>query len=390
MTQPASTGFMLLTRQEVKELGFSSGPAITLLLPVNSPGNGRRTVAARLRTAVTEAEQKLTARQIVSGTTRKLTEPIAGLADELAREISGETLVILRSEERLKHYWVPDKLNKAVIVADNFYLRPFLKPFEAERLFYILALSQKDIRLLRATENSAEEVDLRDRVPRSIGEFLQSDKPDHVQDNRGAPGPGAGSSKGVMFTTNTDREARDEYLLHFYKAVGHGVSEILRGQEKVPLVPVGVEYELALFKQVNTWQNTCGDGVRGAPNGLKGGDMHARALECMNRIYETELEEILAHHNRQGGDNATAGVNDIVKAAYDGRVLHLFAAENGQAMGNFDEAAHRARTHQVARSGDEDLINAAAVQTISHGGRVHVLPQARVPANRPLAAIMRY
>lgn len=105
---------------------------------------------------------------------------------------------------------------------------------------------------------------------------------------------------------------------------------------------------------------------------------------------EAEVEQVIAQHDRQGGEVATAGVNDLLKAAYEGRILHLFAAENAQAMGNFDEAAHRARTHQVPRIGDEDLLNAAAIQTILHGGRVHVIPQARVPGNRPMVVIMRY
>jgi hypothetical protein len=390
MTQPALTASKLLTRQEIKELGSSSGPAVTLFLPVHLPGSGRRKLTARIQAAVAAAEQKLTERQTVSTLVRGLLDPVAELAGGLAAEAAGETLAVFRSDEQLRHYWLPEKVEDKIVVADNFFIRPLLKTLESERSFYILALSQKDIRLLHATESSAEEVDLTGRVPRSLAEYLQTSKPDHTMDNRTSSGPASGSSKGVMFTTSTDREARDEYLLHFYKDVSRGVSDLLRGQDKTPLVACGVEYELALFERVNTWQNTCPEGVRGAPNGLTGGEMHARALECVNKQYEREIEEVLAQHNRQGGEAATAGVNEIVKAAYDGRVLHLFAADNAQAMGNFDEATHRARTHQIPRSGDEDLINAAALQTILHGGRVSVLPQSRVPGNRPLAANMRY
>jgi hypothetical protein len=83
-------------------------------------------------------------------------------------------------------------------------------------------------------------------------------------------------------------------------------------------------------------------------------------------------------------------LKEIVKAAYDGRVLHLFVARGAKEMGNFDEATHRVRTHAEERPGDEDLINAAAAQTINHAGNVFVLPRNKVPHGSQIAAVMRY
>src|SRR5450755_4230859 len=109
-------------------------------------------------------------------------------------------------------------------------------------------------------------------------------QPDHTLENRSSAGPSVGGSKGVLFGTGTGKEDRDEYLLHFYQEVSKGISDLLKGQEKKPLVVCGVEYELAVYSRVNTWVNTCPEGVRGAPNGLKGGEMHARALHCLDEM----------------------------------------------------------------------------------------------------------
>lgn len=380
-----------LTTTALKDFGVVTGPVVTILLPVDVPGGRKRALPARLKAAAEKAEAKLGERQVVSTLVRKIVDRVAALSDRVEDEAQGAALAVFASEEGVHHFWLTEPLDEQVVVADNFYIRPFLKRIEGEREFYILALDQKNVRLLKCTERTSEEIDLEDRIPHSILEHMATDQPDHVLDNRitGGPSGGAGA-QGVMFTTSTDREDRDEYLLHFYKDISKGISDLLRGQEKTPLVVCGVEYEIALFKRVNTWQNTCAEGVRGAPNGLKGGEMHARALECIEKMHQSGLESIVAQYDKQGGEAATAGVNDLVKAAYEGRVLHLFVAENAQAMGNFDDASHRARTHQVPRDGDEDLINAAAIQTILHAGRVHVMPQARVPGNRPMAAIMRY
>lgn len=364
---------------------------MTIFLPVDVQGGTKKSLKNRLKAAAGKAEEGLGKKLVVSTLVRKIVDPIASFAEMVEDESRGAALALFSSESGIRHFWLMEPLEDTVIAADNFFVRPFLKKIGRDTQFYLLALDQKNVRLLKCTDHSSEEVDLQGRMPHSLMEHMQTDQPDHVLDNRASSGPAGGAGvQGVMFTTSSDAEDSSEYLLHFFKAVSRGVGELLKGQEKTPLVVCGVEYELALYKRVNEWENTCPEGVRGAPNGLKGGEMHARALECLEKMRDAELESVLALHNRQAGEIAAAGVNDLVAAAYEGRVMHLFAAENAQVMGNFDEAKHRAWTHTEPRDGDEDLINAAALQTIVHAGHVHLVPQARVPGNRPMAAVMRY
>lgn len=376
-----------VTVKDIKEFGHSDGPCITILLPVSVRGGSKKSLSARLKAAAELAEAQLGERMIVSTVVRKLIDPIVEFAGRIEDEAQGSTLAVFRSEEYLRHFWLNDVMDETVVAANNFFVRPLLQGLQGVNQFYILALDQKNIRLLRCTDHSSEEVDLQDYVPRSLDDHANVDLSPDVQ---GAGGPANGSGSGAMFTSSIAADGTPEYLSQFYKAVSTGIASLLRGQEKTPLVLCGVERELALYKRVDTWEGTVDEGVRGAPNGLKGGEMHARALECLQRMRERQVEEVLSQYDKQAGEVATSGVNDLVKAAHEGRIFHLFVAENAQAMGNFDEASHRARTHQVARPGDEDLINAAAIQTILHAGQVHVMPQARVPGNRPMAAIMRY
>jgi hypothetical protein len=376
------------TEAGIVELGSTAGPWVTVLLRADLPGSAARGLPARLRAAAVQAEEKLNDRGEPDALIRRLTGAIPGIAARLEDEKSGKTLAVFASGREVRHYWLEYALPDSTVVADNIYIRPVLEHLGGEPFFFLLALDQKKIRLLRCTGHDLREVNLPADVPASLLEFTAADRPDHVLDNRAASG--AWRESAVVFGTGSEREAHPEYLLHFYKEVSHGISQLLRGQEKTPLVVCGVESELALFERVNTWQNTCPAGVRGAANSFKGAELRERALECLKRMAERKLDEVVAQHDRQAGEAATAGVDDIVKAAYEGRVLRLLAARNARAMGSFDHPAHRARTRAVAKAGDEDLINAAAVQTIVHGGEVHLMPQARVPGNRPMAAVMRY
>ena len=375
------------TGREIKEFAGNSNIWISLLLATEAPGN--KSFSTRFKTAVAGANEKLQSRLLPVDTIRRIIGPLEEMAELLAAEAQERTLAVFRSPEELRYFWLPDQCAEAVIAAKNVYIRPFLKKIEGELVFYILALSQKDIRLLRCTEHSSEELDVKNAFTPNLQDFLATAKPDHVLDNRMTGGPSMGAGT-VVFGTNADADSKDEYLHHFFKQVNDGVVGLLRGQEKTPLVLCGVDEALAVYRSVNSWENTPDEAVRGAPNGLRGGEMHARAIEVLQRAKDRELESILAQHDRQAGEVAQAGVDALVQFAYEGRILHLFAAEQAKVFGSFHEGEFRARAHQTEHAGDEDLINAAAVQTIVHSGRVHVMPQALVPGNRPLACIARY
>jgi hypothetical protein len=214
-------------------------------------------------------------------------------------------------------------------------------------------------------------------------------KPDHVLDNRASPGPGAGSSKGVMFSTSTDKEDKDEYLAHFYKQVDRGLNEMLRGKT-APVVPVGVEYELALYRALSTYPHLAEEGVQGAPNSLKAGEMHARALDAMSRQYGKKVDDALAEYNHKVGGGASNRLKDIIPAAHDGRVLTLLVSDSLETTGSFDETTYTVKGRETGTSEDEDLVNDAVVQTILHAGQVFVVPNSKMPNGAPLSAIFRF
>src|SRR5437879_2570360 len=167
--------------------------------------------------------------------------------------------------------------------------------------------------------------------------------------------------KGVMFTTSTDREDKGEYLLHFYKHVSEGIFEVIKDTGH-PLVIAGVDYEIAIFRRENRYPHLVENAVQGAADGLKGGELHKRALEAIQPYFEEPLKKALARFEDQFKiGRASAKAQEIVKAAFEGRVSDLVLAEGAQYMGNFDEATYRVRGHKQALAGDEDLLNAAAV-----------------------------
>lgn len=64
----------------------------------------------------------------------------------------------------------------------------------------------------------------------------------------------------------------------------------------------------------------------------------------------------------------TADPAAILPAAHDGRIDTLFLAEGADLWGRYDDAAHAAAIHEERKDADEELLDAAAVETLRRKG----------------------
>jgi hypothetical protein len=366
----------------IKALSAAHGPCVSILLPVEAPQN-ERVDRVRLKQALEKIEPMLLEKGMEKGEARKLMESLKATTDATA--FTGKALALYGAPEVCEVFHIPITTAEHVAIGDHFNIKPLISLLTADQPFYVLALSQKHIRLLRCTAHTSEEVELPASIPTSLRDDSQSEKPDHVQDNRSSGGPSVGAMKGVSFTTNTDSEKHEEYLQHFFKHVSDGVSSLLK-DELPPLVIAGVDYETAAFRRVSAYPRLVEETVHGAPDSLKGGELHKRALEAMGSYAALPLKTALSRYSQmEGGERASSTVKEIVKAAFEGRVLDLILAEGAEYLGSFHEAKQTVKAH-----GEEDLLNVAALQTILHAGNVFVVPSSQVPHGARTVAVFRY
>ena len=80
----------------------------------------------------------------------------------------------------------------------------------------------------------------------------------------------------------------------------------------------------------------------------------------------------------------------IVPAASDGRIETLFIAAGVQHWGIFNPDTNEIDLHDQMESGDESLLDLAAVQTYLKGGTVYAVEPELVPGGTSAAAVLRY
>lgn len=376
-----------LDLSDVKHLANVEGPCITMYMPLQPAANTSRMDYTRLKALIRQAEGKLNAQRpdLDSSLSRELIESLH-LVEGEAGSWGGEggSLVILRSPEVFRAYQVKQELDETAVVGDFFHVFPTLRALQfAQEVFYLLALSQNHVRLLRCTPTESEAVPLGDSTPTSLEQWLNTRLPNSAPDHGAAPSE-AGSTAG-SFTSTQDRDNKEGHISNFFHVINKAVFDILRDRRE-PLVLCGVEYERVMYKGINTYQHLLEEGVHGSPESLKGGEMHARALEVVQEFFTGPAKKALGLWEKIAGtERASTNFEQIVKAAFEARIAHLFAAGDAQILGTFNRS-----TMTVGAKPQEDLVNAAALQTMAFGGDVFLLDRGQIPGGQGVAAVLRY
>src|SRR5271157_3841883 len=360
----------VVTLADVKALAGAVGPCITLVIPIPNPAE----LAARLNSSLRSVRKQLAKRHTDTETAGGLLAPIEQLAANLeTAHIWANSLITFRSPGAFRYYWMCERLNDMALVGERFEIRPLLAALSREQRFYLLAIGRHHVRLFRSTSRSTEGVRLEGAAPQNMQEFLHTRQPDHLLEKRMSAGPSVGSMQGVLFGTGSESEKEQGRFRHFLQEAERGVTKLLR-RDAEPLILAGVEYDVAIYRQLNTYAHLLEQAIHGSPERLTAQNLHERAWEIVSQCPSEPLQKALADYRKQSGAALVLGdTGAIVKAAAEGRVAGLFLSESAGAAGQPD-----------------DPLNVAALETVLHGGWAFALNPAEMPAKDSAAALLRF
>ena len=91
-----------------------------------------------------------------------------------------------------------------------------------------------------------------------------------------------------------------------------------------------------------------------------------------------------------GTGRTTADPGEAALAAIDGRVDTAFVTVGIQRWGRVDFASHIVERHETPEGDDQDLLDTAAINTLSNGGTVYATSPDDAPEASGVATILRY
>jgi hypothetical protein len=385
----------ILTRAELEQLMRKEQQwCVSIYMPTHRTGAEAQQDPIRLKNLLREAEKHLSARGVSTRDVQKMIEPASKLLqDSYFWQHQSDGLAIFLSSNRVRRYRLPLNFEELVVVIDHFHIQPLLPLFTGDGQFYILALSQNDIRLLNSTRYSVSEVDI-GQVGGSLAEALPSDdyQAGLQLHTSGSAGGMAGDGSVTFHGSGGGSVSAKNDLLRYFHLVDDGLTEFFQG-DQVPLVLAGVEYLLPIYKEANTYPNLIDQVIKGNPDLLSADELHKSAWDIIGPLFQAAQEEAFAHYQQLAGQ-ASKRVADtlekIVPAAYDGRVETLFVAAGVQQLGVFNRVTNEIELHDPIESGDESLLDLAAVQTYLKGGIVYAVEPEKVPGGTSAAAVLRY
>jgi hypothetical protein len=381
----------LLSHEALDSLAAqSAGPCVSLFIPKRQDGGDPRQDPIKLKNLLHEAEAHLTEAGLVAADAHHLLAPAwAVLDDQLFWQQRREGLVMFLGAKVARCYALPYPFVGTVIVANRFHIKPLLPLLSGNGRFYILALSQNEVRLLRGTRESLHEMKLPPDVPRNLATALHYDDAERqLQFYSGQPA-GSGRRGAVFYGTAAPSDVIKDQIGRFFHQVDQGIHPLLH--ENAPLVLAGVAYLLPIYRQASAYPYLLPEGIPGNPEDTPPEALHAAAWAVVREYFQqTEQAAAREYRNRMGTGRTANRIEVIVPAAAVGRVRTLFVLPDYAQWGRYETDTGRVVLGTQATPLGEDLVDRVALETLRHRGTVYAVQPEQMPEVTPLAAILRY
>lgn len=387
----------LLNREMLKELAqVQHAPCLSLYMPTVRFEAEQEQNHIRYKNLLKDARAQLKQ----AGHREDEVEELLREAREQQEDVSfwrslSNGLAVFITPESTRFYRLPLDFGELVVVGERFHLKPLFPLIASNNRYYVLALSQNDVRIYQGTHYAISEVDARE-IPESITEALAFDDPEEtLQQHTSAR---AGRRSDAEFHGHggdeDDSSARPQVLLkRFFDQIDNGVRDILR-DEDAPLVLAGVEYYLPIYRDANKYPHLVEDQIAaGNPEHLNPKELHEKTWEIVRPLFQQSQEESAERFHQQYGRGeqlASGDLREIIPASVFSRVEMLFVPIGQQQWGRYDAEENAVEMHDEQQPGDEDLLNFATVHAYLNGGMVHALRPENMPVDSGLAATFRY
>ncbi len=373
----------------VKEAGK---PCISIYMPTHPAGGMSEEDSLTLKNLVRESREQMKANSIRQDTIHSFMEPVEQLIDDnYFWRYQDRGLVIFRSPDYFDSFHIPIEVEKMVYVDDDYYLKPLLPLFNGEGNFYLLLLSQNNVKLYQGNRYNLEEVNV-PGMPAGLQNITKFDV-EEKQLQMHTPRPQKTGSDVPVYhgqgTTGDDDKLKKK-LRPFIKEIDKHVQKELK-HEKDKLILSGVAYLQAMFRELNSYPHLHEEGLEGNVDKWPLKDLHEKSWKIMQKVIDTSLAAELENFRQvEGSEQTSQDIKNILPAAYRGRVRTLFVARNMYQWGRFSPETGEVRLQLEHSKHTKDMLDKAAVFTIMGRGQVYAIPNEIMPHQTHIAAIYRY
>lgn len=385
----------LLTSTELGDLAGrdEAHPTVSLFIGTHRYGSGTSKDPTRWKNLLAATAEALEDRGLGHRGISELLSPARGLLeDAITWQYMSDGLAFFLAPGWHHSHRVPFGVPEVATIGARPAISPLLRATSRGDHFLILTVSQRHIRLLEATRDTAEEVELRDDVPRNLLDAIEP--PDPRSDTMARSLAGGSSGPAVFYGHGAaDDDFKSEETARFFRQVASGLHEYLVGQH-VPMVLVGLERATAMFREMSTYPHLTAQDAHTNPDPLDLEQVHAAAWPLVAEQFRSAREALGDRFQAlHGTGQASADPRQILTAAEQGRVETLFVATDPwiwQSPGAGEPLVVDLDASREGTAGEFVRFERTAVATLQTGGEIYTMAAPTVPGGGRIAATFRY
>ncbi|HED24559.1 MAG TPA: hypothetical protein ENN91_05480 [Firmicutes bacterium] len=382
-----------INREELEMLVKDSSrePSVSLYMTTQKGRERARENAIRFKNLLAEAEKRLDSWEMNSSDKEQLLDPAKKLLDSSHYWANqGEGFACFLNPGFYRFYRLPLPFTELAVVKESFHLKPLFSLLTMDGRFYVLAISRKDARLLRATKTFCEEVDLSTLVEKFEAAFDDELPESNLQFHTRAPYAG-GTRTAVFFGHGGDIESiQKERLLQYFRFIDRELPRYMDTADG-PLVLACVDYLAPLYREASSYPSLMEEIIRGNPENRNNQEIHQKAWAIVKPYFEKPVQDIKNRYLELKGTGKTSNdVQELVKAAHRGRISDLLFVPGIQQWGRFNPQTGEAIPESKAIPGSNDLIDFIVTRTFLNKGGIYALESEEMPDSSPAAALFRW
>ncbi|MBL0947848.1 hypothetical protein [Brevundimonas sp.] len=288
--------------------------------------------------------------------------------------LQANSLAVLATADGLHVFRLANRLKATVQVADRFHLKPLLRAITFSHHAYVLALSQKAVRLVELfADLPAVEVSV-DGLPPPSADAVDKSTPE-----------GRDNDDSIH---NAEHQNR---LLEKYAAEIDAVLGPVLKEKEAPLILAATGRLAPVYRAANSYSRLLPHGIEHSPDRISAAELAQAARPILEIWHQTQMGEIRElYDSRAGQSRTTTDLSDAARAATFGAIEILIVDLDIEKHGTINEETGAISFAEAATASSYDIVDEIAGRALATGARVLAARATDIPGGSGLAAILRY
>ena len=357
-----------LTSEDVK------GPFVTIMLNTHVAHQDVEKDQIKLKNFAKEAKKRFE-KKYAEHDWSLFQEKITSLLEDASfwRSATASVALILSPKQTYIHR-LSIPVDDQYYVSDLPYLLAVIKNSHFNYSYYLLGLNRDSMKLYEVNNKQVKEVKLPDDAPKDVVTALGSELTGGGLNYTSNGGEGA-----TFHGVNPKDEEVEIDWVNYYQAVDEYFKNTFENPEKWPIYLFALPENQTMFKKVakNPYYRS-EVAISASPAQLTLKEIEEGAKKLSDELADNEAKG----YNRLLDKKFIDQLVDIVPAAKEGKISHLFVATSNLVDGFGEDPETEYDRRQV--------LNELADNVLTNGGQVFILEQKDAPDEKSLVAILRY